>query len=346
MARGPRHVHERIPLRKVHSMASRKLPRVSVCLLTYKRASVLPQTIDSLLAQSHSDFELIINDNHSPDNTEEVCREYERRDPRVRYFKNPVNVFYAGNQNAALLRSTADYVALVHDGDVYRPDLLEKWTSVLEAEPSAALVFNGLDQMDASGKVVRSFRHPYKQLTPGLQLFDEMIRRPDSPIFGIAMVRRRCVMATGPFDPRIPTLADVDMWLRLLLHYDAAYIPEPLICVASREAGHVATRPNWNVRREHELIYLLNTARRYPGQPEKVARLRREIAPMLWKCRARMFLQAVRHGDWRAASHGLRFAARVRSILAEPCPDNVLDWAGFQERLGSLSKESVRHAEN
>ena len=70
----------------------------------------------------------------------------------------------------------------------------------------------------------------------GLDLFDDMMLRPDSSIFGIVMVRKSCVQSVGPFDPRISTLADIDMWLRLLLKYDAAYIPEPRHCFALRRA--------------------------------------------------------------------------------------------------------------
>ncbi len=314
-------------------MPSAPLPRVSVCLLTYKRAHALAWTLDSLLAQSHADFELIINDNHSPDHTEEVCREYERRDSRVRYYKNPVNIFYAGNQNAAMLRSSAEYVALVHDGDIYRPDLLETWTRVLQSEPSAALVFNALEQMDRQGRVVGTSRHTYGQLIRGIDLFDEMIRMPHSPIFGIAMVRKSCVMSVGPFDPRIPTLADVDMWMRLLLRHDAAYTPEILFKTFAREPGHAASVPNWRVRAEHELIYGLNSARRYPGQPDKVRQLRNQIAPMLWRIRVLMWLGAARRGQIKVAAEGLQFMAQHVDFAATAIPDSVLDWEGVAQQL-------------
>src|SRR5262245_20774625 len=95
------------------------LPRVSVCLLTYKRAHVLPQTLESLLAQQHGDFELIINDDRSPDDTEQVCREFARRDSRIRYFRNPQNMRYANNQNCVILRASCEHVAIVHDSDLY-----------------------------------------------------------------------------------------------------------------------------------------------------------------------------------------------------------------------------------
>ncbi len=317
-------------------MANEPLPRVSICLLTYKRAHVLPRTIESLLAQSHGDFELIINDDQSPDDTEEVCREYERRDPRVRYFRNAVNLRYAGNQNAALLRATSDYVAIVHDGDVYRPDLIEKWIRALVEQPTAAIVFNALEAMDETGRVVRVYRSSYPPLVRGIELFDEMIRRQGSPIFGIVMVRKPLILSVGPFDPRLPTLADVDMWLRLLLRYDAAYIDEPLMRIAPREPGHVNTGANWRVREEHELIYALNSARRYPGQEREIANLRREIAPMLWGLRLRSMLYSLRHGQIRVAVEGLGFMVRRPDFAAVALPDSVLNWEGALRRMQGL----------
>ena len=310
-------------------MTAEALPRVSICLLTYNRAQILPATLDSLLAQSHGDFELIINDDRSPDNTEDICRDYMRRDSRIRYFKNAVNLRYAGNQNAALLRATSDYVAIVHDGDIYRPDLIEKWTRSLVEQPTAALVFNALEVMDEDGRVGCVHRHPYGQLVPGMELFDDMIRRPDSPIFGIVMVRKPCVFSVGPFDPRISTLADVDMWLRLLLRYDAAYIAEPLLRVAPREANHHNTLANWNVRGQYELIYALNSARRYPGHTEKVVELRRQITPMIWEMRIRALLDCLRCGRMQAFGQGLAFIARRLDFAAAASPDTVLDWEGF-----------------
>jgi len=207
-------------------MTHAQLPRVSICLPTYKRAHLLPRTLDSLLSQSHGDFELIINDDRSPDNTEEVCREYAGRDPRVRYFRNSENLRYAGNQNAAICRAATDYVGIVHDGDVYRKDMVEKWTLALTRHPTAALVFNAVEVLNFDGQVVSTHRHRYGGHIPGRELLDEMLESEGSPIFGIVMVRRARVLEAGPFDTRLPVLADVDMWMRLLLRHDAAYIAE------------------------------------------------------------------------------------------------------------------------
>jgi cellulose synthase/poly-beta-1,6-N-acetylglucosamine synthase-like glycosyltransferase len=261
------------------------LPFVSICLLTYKRAQVLPQSLDSLLAQTHGDFELIINDDCSPDDTERVAREYEKRDSRVRYYRNARNLRYADNQNAALSRAHSDYVAIVHDGDVYRGDLIEQWTRALMAYPTAALVFNTVETMDREGRIIDIYRHTYPPLISGSELLTEMLLRPDSPIFGIVMIRKSCVKVVGPFDTTLPTLADVDMWMRLLARFDAAYVAEPLLQIAAREANHHNRVGNWGVLAEHEQIYRLNLARAVPGTQAATPAFRRRVSHMLWRQR-------------------------------------------------------------
>jgi glycosyltransferase involved in cell wall biosynthesis len=313
-------------------------PRVSVCLLTYNGAKTLRASFDSLLAQKLEDFELIVNDDCSTDDTGQLCRSYARRDPRIRYFRNPRNLTFAGNQNAAILRARSDHVALVHQGDIYRSDMLEKWDAALDAHPTAAIVFNAQEQSDPEGNVECVHRHPYPPLVRGLTLFDEMIRSPASPIFGIAMVRRRHVVEAGPFDPRLPVLADVDMWLRLLLRHDAAYVSEPLVRAAARDLHYRPHSTYFSVRREHELIYALNTARRYPGEPAKVARLRREIAPMLWKLRLEALAYVAWHRQWRLVAEGLQLVTRHADFAGGDLPDVVHDWRAAAERAGEVDR--------
>lgn len=286
------------------------LPFVSICLLTYNRASQIGTSIESLLAQSHSDFELIINDDNSPDDTEAVCREYESRDPRVRYCKNTTNLRYAGNQNIAIERAKSDYVAIVHDGDIYRPDLIEKWTHALVVNPTAALVFNDLEAMDLDGSVMNYFTHPYPPLVPGRTLALEMVQRPDSPIFGIVMVRKSCVQAVGPFDLRLPTLADVDMWLRLLIRYDAAYIKEPLLKIGAREADHHNRIGNWKIKEQHELIYQLALERLFPAQCEEARRVISACRKMVLRNRLLWLAILLKRMSWRELWQGLGYCAR------------------------------------
>lgn len=298
------------------ALQTSSLPFVSVCLLTYKRAHMLSATIESILRQTHGYFELIINDNNSPDHTAEVARNYAHRDPRVRYCRNETNLGYAGNQNAAITRAAADYVAILHDGDIYRADLLEKWTRALCQQPSAALVFNALEKMDLDGKVTHVYRHPYGPLIRGRDLLTEMLARPDSPIFGIVMVRRSCVKSVGPFRLALPWLADVDMWMRLLARYDAAYVAEPLIKVAAHEKDHPIRIGNWRIRQEHELIYALNLPKAFPEiATAEARRARGRTVRMLWGQRLFWLAWCLRHGRFKSLFEGLTYCFTRPSVL-------------------------------
>lgn len=321
-----------------------KVPRVSVCLLTYKRAHVLPQTLESLLAQEHGDFELIINDDCSPDHTEQVCRDFARRDDRIRYFRNPRNLRYANNQNGAILRATCEHVAIVHDSDIYHPRLLTAWTEALLEYPSAALVFNAAEHMNDDRRVVGVFRHPYGPLVPGRQLVDQMLTSPHSPIFGIVMVRRSRVREVGPFDPRLPTLADVDMWMRLLLKYDAAYLAEPLYAIAAREQGHFNSYTNWNVRREIELIWELNWRRRFAQEPEVAERKRRVVARMLARQRWIQLAVCARHAQFSAVRAGLRFHIQRAPFGVGLMADSATSWEDFANLIEPGASQADRAA--
>lgn len=187
---------------------------VSLCLTTYNRASVLPASIDTLLAQSFGDFELIISDDCSTDETEEICRGYQARDPRVRYCRNAANLKMPGNLNAAIGRATGEYIANVHDGDVFRPDLIAKWKAALDALPTAAFVFNQYQSFDAQGNP-RIDRCAIEQSRDAHEIARHFFRTLTSCVWGTVMARRETYAAVGPFNPEYGFISDVDMWLRL-----------------------------------------------------------------------------------------------------------------------------------
>jgi glycosyltransferase involved in cell wall biosynthesis len=280
-------------------------PTVSACLLTYKRAPVLPRTIGDLLNQTFRDFELVINDDCSPDDTEVICREFERRDSRIRYFRNDRNLRYAGNQNAAVERARGKYVAFIHDGDRYSPRLLERWVEAMDASPSAALVFNAVNVLDHDGSVARGYDHAYAACTRGLGFYDHMLTSIHSPIFGIVMARRDALVATGPFDPSFPVLADIDMWFRLLLHGDVAYVSERLYSIYPREADHPNARVNWRIRAELTRIYRVACDRRYPRGSPGWRRARRQVDRALLKADARDLAASLAKFRWGTAVAGV-----------------------------------------
>lgn len=222
-------------------------PPVSVCLTTYNRGPVLALTLDSILAQKMGDFELIVNDDGSKDSTEEVCRDYEARDSRVRYYRNPRNLKMPGNLNAAIERSSGALVANLHDGDVYDPELLLKWKNALDENPDAAFVFNALESLDRDGKHACFHTHPFGSRIEVLDLTRYMLTRLDSPVWGTVMARRSAYDRSGLFRSEFGFISDVEMWMRLNLDYPVAYLSEPLISITPREVTHPYAYIDWKL---------------------------------------------------------------------------------------------------
>jgi glycosyltransferase involved in cell wall biosynthesis len=289
------------------------MSRVSVCLLTYNRAEWLPQTVPTILSQSLADFELIVSDNCSTDGTERFFLELRAKDGRVSYYRNERNLGVTGNYQAAFERAQGDYVAFLHDNDLFDPDLLLSWHRALDRFPSAALVFNAIDSINLRDRLVARHRHPYPPLIqPGRLLLDEMLTSFGSPVFGMVMVRRRCVEQVGAFDPiRFPNIGDVDLWMRLAARFDVAYLPEPLIRARIHEKGHF-TEAQWMPEESYEL-YRLNTIRRYCGEPQRLAAALADLDRRRDRFWCRQLFGHARRGRFRVVAEGLRACQRSSS---------------------------------
>jgi glycosyltransferase involved in cell wall biosynthesis len=292
-------------------------PLISICLLTWNRAAVIGRSLDSLLAQTYQNFELVINDDCSTDGTEAVCREYEKRDARVRYYRNPTNLRYSGNSNAAVSRSSGEFVMFAHDGDLYHPELVSKWVAALQQHPTAAIAFSALNMMDASARVVRTFVSPFDTFIKGHDLLQNMLARFDSPIFGITRVRRVCLNEVGPFDNRFPRLTDVDMWMRLLARYDAVYLCDPVVDVMPRETGHENSTVNWAIVRQLEEIRAANILRFFRNDAQRRSSQMRTFMRDRRRLYVHAILSCIRHGKVRLAWDGCRQLANFRPQAIE-----------------------------
>lgn len=130
-------------------------PRVSIGLPVHNGERYLSKAIDALLAQSFTDFELIISDNASTDGTEEICRRYQALDGRIRYFRQPVNIGAAANHNFVVERARGEYFKWASHDDLYGRDLLLRCVEALDANPSVVLSHTWEAFIDAEGNILR-----------------------------------------------------------------------------------------------------------------------------------------------------------------------------------------------
>ncbi|MGQ4647524.1 glycosyltransferase [Lyngbya aestuarii] len=162
-------------------------PRVSIGLPVYNGDNFLREALDSILAQTFENFELIISDNASTDKTEEICREYAAKDQRVRYYRNEYNLGAAPNYNRVFELATGDYFKWCAHDDLCAPEFLERCVELLEQDASVVLCHTQTKIIDEQGRFLRDNHTQRKADSPKPELrFRELLYENDCfQIFGL-----------------------------------------------------------------------------------------------------------------------------------------------------------------
>lgn len=211
---------------------------VSIVLVTYNRAERLAMSIQEILDQTYKNFELIICDDCSTDNTESICREFVARDPRIRYFRHSDNIQMPENLNFGIRQSIYEYIAILHDGDRFHPEMIQQWLTAITSHESVGFVFNTIGFTDENEKVTK-LHHEFDE---GIVEKDHLLKniyfrrwRFDSPVYGEVMTRRQLVVDHDFLKTEYGFYADVDLWMQLLHTHDAYYCSDLLITGPSKE---------------------------------------------------------------------------------------------------------------
>lgn len=165
-------------------------PQVSIGLPVYNGENFLAAAIESILAQTFQDFELIICDNASTDQTEAICRHYAAQDDRIRYYRNDRNLGAAPNYNRTFDLATGQYFKWAAHDDLCGPTFLEACVAVLDQDPGVVLCHPGSAVIDEQGQVKRPYRYNGKLRTdadrPSIR-FTELVHTPHHcfQIFGL-----------------------------------------------------------------------------------------------------------------------------------------------------------------
>lgn len=133
------------------------LRKLSIGLPVYNGEKFIKASINSILAQTFTDFELIISDNASTDKTEEICRAYAAQDSRIRYYRNDKNIGCSGNFNRVFELSTGEYFKWVAYDDLHAPDFLEKCIAALDQDPSIILCHSQAYFIDEQEKFLQTY---------------------------------------------------------------------------------------------------------------------------------------------------------------------------------------------
>ena len=176
------------------------ISHVSIGLPVFNGENFLPQALDSLLAQSFTDFELIISDNASTDKTEEICKNYAARDTRIRYIRQTSNMGGLENFNFVLSEARSKYFMWAAVDDQWAPEFIQLSLTALEDDPTAVGAFCPYQLMeDETGVILKDiWKCNYEDYRPLIRLVKFTWHYRDTCIYGLL---RRNVLNDLKFEP-------------------------------------------------------------------------------------------------------------------------------------------------
>ncbi len=203
-------------------------PLVSVCIPSYNYSNYISSAIESVLLQTYQNFELIIVDDYSTDNTNQIIEKYLTQDKRIQFYKNTSNLGMVENWNLCLKKTTGEYVKILGADDLLERSCLEKSVAVLDENPGVSLVSCARLLIDKDAKPIKTVAYADKfQILAGKQVINNcfftanLIGEPTAVLF------RKKDSLRG-FNPSYRQLTDLEMWFSLLEKADFAFIPEAL----------------------------------------------------------------------------------------------------------------------
>ena len=190
---------------------NRVMPKVSIITPTYNRASLIPDAIKSVLKQSYKDWELIIIDDGSTDNTKEVVRPY-LTDSRITYLKNESNLGISKNRNKGISLSKGEYVAMIDSDDIWLDsEKLSKQVAFLDDNTEFGIVGTQITAIDKDGKILKPF--------PAYEVEDKNIRQKillrNQFAQSSILIRRSVLNKSGTYNEDYRVWEDFDLWTRI-----------------------------------------------------------------------------------------------------------------------------------
>lgn len=186
-------------------------PLVSVIMVTYNRAALIGPAIESVLAQSYRELELLIVDDASTDETATIADSYAKNDDRIKYHVNERNLGISRNRNRGLEMAQGDYIAVLDSDDVWvDTDKLARQVDFLEQSPDHVLVGSNVVVIDASGRTIDHFKYETDDHSIRKRLLARNQFTHSSLLF-----RRATAVAVGGYDESLAIWEDFDLILKM-----------------------------------------------------------------------------------------------------------------------------------
>lgn len=292
-------------------------PKVSIGIPVRNGQRYLGRALDSLLAQTFTDFEIIICDNDSSDQTETICREYKARDPRVRYFRNGTNLGPAGNHNKCFNISRGQYFRWHAHDDMCAPTYLEKCVEALDSDPTIVIAYPKTRVIDENDQPLNDYTfHPNTDSADAATRFTELVlvnhrKHRACEIFGLM---RSSTLAMTPLQGAYAR-GDSVLLVRLALLGRFVELPDRLFLSRAHGTQSMQTLPTTIKSGRSKLSRLLGTGPLPPPEWWDASRKGKVSFPE-WNL-FKEYWKSIGRGS------GLDGAARIK------CYGVMFKWLGF-----------------
>jgi len=275
------------------------MPRVSVIIPTYNYARFIEQAIESVLVQSYRDFEIIVVDDGSTDNTEEVVAKFDNRVHYIRQANRGPNAA----RNTGIRAARGEFIAFLDADDLWLPEKLALQIELAAARPEAGLIYGGILLFDSATQAVIGYA-PLSRLHEGWVMrhlyMDQFVTSPTP------LIRREVFEQVGIFDERCMRSDDWDMWLRIAASYQFALVPKPLALYRVHKS--IASSKSLEAYAAEMVAFFERMAREYPAaladlKQQRLGRFqgeigRRYLAQGVLASARRWLLAAIKTWPW------------------------------------------------
>ena len=212
-------------------------PLVTVVLPTFNRAKFILEAINTALNQSYRNIEVIVVDDGSKDDTEQILKNI--IDSRVKYVRHSENKGAAAARNTGIQLASGEFIAFLDSDDIWQRDKLTKQVDkILLSDQSVALIYCGMLKIDESGRVLGEKKPQYRGEIFKHLLYDNCIGSTSVPLLRMDVLKE-----IGGFDERLKSREDYDLWLRIAKRYKVEYVQESLFLYCIHE-NRISTNLN------------------------------------------------------------------------------------------------------
>lgn len=209
------------------------MPKVSIVLPTYNGQKYIRDSIDSVIAQTFTDWELIIVNDCSTDDTPKIIREYEKRDNRIKIIDNEVNQKLPTSLNIGFRKAQGEYLTWTSDDNMYMPEAIEKLSAYLDANKDIMMVCSAMKFIDENGNYITCNSSAH---------INEKIFCVNN-VGASFMYRGKVICEVGEYNPEFFLVEDYEYWLRIMFQYgDIGYLDEKLYIYREQSGSLTATR--------------------------------------------------------------------------------------------------------